>query len=301
MTSSRRPALALAAGVTALIVLGGTAVMLQVIRERRLPPPEPVEQVLYVRSPAVITRLALSFDALVADIYWMRTLQYYGGMRLSDAPVKRYELLYPLLDVTTALDPAFSIAYRFGAFFLSEPAPGGAARPDLAVRLLEKAMRANPQRWEYPHDIAFVHYRQGDYRRAAEWFLRAAEVPDSADWLRPLAAIMLARGGDRTTARQMWQRLGASEEPWLQQAAEHRLRQLDAMEQIDQLQRLTRFYEQQTGGPPQRWDDLMRVGLIRGVPLDPAGVPYELNPWWGDVTVSRESPLWPLPADAPEP
>ena len=37
-----------------------------------------------------------------------------------------YQLLYPLLDITTTLDPHFNIAYRFGAIFLSEPYPGGA-------------------------------------------------------------------------------------------------------------------------------------------------------------------------------
>ena len=36
-----------------------------------------------------------------------------------------YALLYPLLDITTTLDPRFNIAYRFGAIFLAEPYPGG--------------------------------------------------------------------------------------------------------------------------------------------------------------------------------
>ena len=34
-----------------------------------------------------------------------------------------YPLLYPLLDLTTTLDPRFNIAYRFGAVFLAEPYP----------------------------------------------------------------------------------------------------------------------------------------------------------------------------------
>ena len=34
-----------------------------------------------------------------------------------------YPLLYPLLDITTTLDPRFNIAYRFGAIFLAEPYP----------------------------------------------------------------------------------------------------------------------------------------------------------------------------------
>lgn len=298
MTSSRPSRAGLAGGIGVLVLLGAAAVWAQVELVQRTRPAERFEQMLYVQSPAVLTRLALSYDAVLADIYWIRTIQYYGGTRLSDAPVKTYDLLYPLLDLTTSLDPRFSIAYRFGAFFLSEPAPGGAGRPDLAIRLLEKAMRANPHRWEYPHDIGFVHYRLGDYRRAAAWFQRAADVPGSAEWLEPLAAVTLARGGERSTSRLLWQQiLATADQEWLRRAAEFRLQQLDALDQIDQLHRITRLYEARTGGPPPSWAALIQAGLLRSVPRDPTGIPYELNPWWGDVTVSRDSTLWPLPVE----
>ena len=278
------------------------AAALQAARERRVLAAADAEPLLYVRSPEAMRRLTLSFDALAADIYWIRAIQYYGGMRLSDAPVKRYDLLYPLLDLTTSLDPAFTVAYRFGAFFLAEQAPGGAGRPDLAIGLLEKGWRANPGRWEYPHDIGFVHYRNGDYELAAKWFQEASAVPDAPNWIEPLVAVTLVRGGDRRTSRTLWEQiLAGSDEGWLQAAARFRLRQLDALDQIDALEQVTRAYEQKTGAPPQQWEDLRRAGVLRGIPLDPEGVPYELNPWWGDVTLSPASPLWPLPMDEPAP
>lgn len=300
MTSSRRLAWAAAGALTLVALLAGAA-SLQVVRERWFAVAGPAQQMLYVRSPAAMTRLALSYDAVLADVYWIRTVQYYGGMRLSSAPVKNYDLLFPLLDLTTSLDPHFTLAYRFGAFFLSEPAPGGAGRPDFAIRLLEKARAANPDRWEYAYDIGFVHYRERDYARAAEWFQRAVDTPGSPGWLPPLVAVTLARGGDRATARRLWQSLGEAEESWLRRAAEYRLAQLDAMDQIDQLERVTRLFEQRFGAPPPAWEDVVRAGYLRGVPLDPTGVPYDLNPWWGTVTLSRESPLWPLPSEQPDP
>ncbi len=83
--------------------------------------------------------------------------------------------LYPLLDITTSLDPRFNIAYRFGAVFLAEPYPGGAGRPDLAITLLEKGLRERPDKWEYMQDIGFVHYwYRHDYQAAAEWFRNGA-------------------------------------------------------------------------------------------------------------------------------
>ena len=295
----KRGTFPLLSGVALIVALGVAAVGLQVARERRFPADAVAPELLYVQSPAVITRMALGFDALVADLYWIRTIQYYGSRRLSSNPTKNYDLLYPLLDRITSLDPYFTTAYRFGAFFLSEDKPGGAGRSDLAIRLLEKAMARHPERWEYPYDVGFVHYRHADYKTAADWFLRAADIPGSANWLRPLAAVTLTSGGDASSSRVLWRTLLESEVDWLRRTAEQRLTQLDAIDQIAQLESLTAEYERRYGNPPTSWEDMVRTGLLRGIPLDPAGHPYVLNPWWGDVTVSEQSPLWPLPTERP--
>jgi tetratricopeptide (TPR) repeat protein len=281
-----------------LILLAAAVVWLQMYRDRRFELTAPAQQVLYVRSPAVMTRLALSYDAILADVYWIRTVQYYGGTRLSPNPNKNYDLLNPLLDLTTSLDPQFSVAYRFGAFFLAEHAPGGADRPDLAIRLLEKAMAANPERWEYPHDVGFVYYRRGDYPRAAEWFQRAADVPGSPNWLPPLVGVTLAAAGDVTASRVLWQNLLTNtDEEWLRQIARHRLLQLDAIDVIRQLNRVTAAYRARHGSPPSSWDALIRDGLLRGVPRDPADHAFVLDADSGTVTVADDSPMSPLPTE----
>jgi tetratricopeptide (TPR) repeat protein len=294
------------AGVAAIVMLATTIVLLQVVRERRFPQAEPAQQILYVRSPAVLTRLALSYDAIVSDLYWIRAIQYYGGTRLADRADKSYDLLYPLLDLTTSLDPNFNIAYEFGAFFLSEQKPGGPGRSDLAIRLLEKGIAARPDRWQYPYDVGFVHYRDADYEQAAKWFMRAADTPgarkegERADlWLRPLAANTMAARGDTRSSRILYQQLLKADAQWLRADAARRLQQLDAIDAIAVLEQLTMEYERRFGVPPTKWDDMVRAGLLRGQPLDPAGHPYVLNPWWGDVTIGEDSPLWPLPTEKP--
>ena len=270
---------------------------LQAYREQHFKTSESEEQVLYVRSPAVMTRLALSFRDAFADLYWIRAIQHYGATRLSSSPDKHYELLYPLLDLTTSLDPRFSIAYRFGSLFLSEEAPGGADRPDQAIALLQKAMAANPERWEYPYDIGFVYYRSRQYPKAVEWFRKAASVPDAPSWLNPLVGVTLAKGGDLQTSRLLWQNLLSSDERWVRTAAERRLTQLDAIEQIRRLHSLTSEYQRRHGYPPPAWDAMIRDGLLRDVPRDPAGVAYVLNEGSGTVTIDKASPLGPLPTD----
>jgi tetratricopeptide (TPR) repeat protein len=292
------PARATIGAVVLIVTLAAAVVWLQVYRDARFHLAEPAQQVLYVRSPAMMQRLGLSFDAVLADLYWIRAIQYYGGTRLSDTAEKHYELLYPLLELATSLDPQFNVAYRFGAFFLSEPAPGGANHPELAIQLLERGIAANPTRWEYPYDAGFVFYRQADYRQAAEWFRRAADVAGAPPWLRPLAAVTLATGGDTQSSRRLWQNmLATADEDWLRRSAEHRLQQLDAIDTIQQLEAVTAEYRRRHGGPPPSWEALIRDGGLRHVPIDISGRPFVLDPDDGSVTISSDSSLWPLPTE----
>jgi len=203
-TGTRRaaPASTLAA-MAVIVVLVAGAVSLQVARDRLYAGrSRDTARILYVRSGEAVKRLALDFDALWADVYWIRAIQHYGGERLNEAGRRSYELLFPLVDLTTTLDPYFSIAYRFGAIFLSEAAPGGPGRPDQAVALLKKGVAAQPGKWQYLHDIGFVYYWHfRDFDAAALWFQRASDLPGSPNWLKPLAASVLGAGSDRAAAR----------------------------------------------------------------------------------------------------
>ena len=86
------------------------------------------KQVLYVWSGSHVRRLSPGLENVLADVYWLRTVQYFGGQR-AFATDKRFDLLAPLIDITTTLDPRFEMAYRYGAVFLAEPPTqrGGAA------------------------------------------------------------------------------------------------------------------------------------------------------------------------------
>ena len=193
-------------GVVALVAgLMMLAVALQRVRETKFSLGSPDDEALYLKSGRTARHLSVAYPTLASDIYWIRAIQYFGGTKRMfdvpretspaafgtnvDASRRRYDLLYPLLDLTTTLDPRFHIAYRFGAIFLAEPYPGGPGRPDLAIALLEKGLREQPDKWEYMQDIAFVHYwSRHDYEAAARWFERASEVTGAPWWLRSLAA-----------------------------------------------------------------------------------------------------------------
>jgi hypothetical protein len=282
--------------VVILIGLMLAVVGLQAVHERQpAATTDVVEELLYVRSPDTMRRLALSYDALLADVYWIRAVQHYGGTRL--AGDQRFELLYPLLDLTTSLDPRMDVAYYFGSIFLSEKPPGGPGRPDLAIALLEKGLRAQPDKWEFARWIGFVHYWwRSDYAEAAAWFARAAKFPNAPFWMAPLAATTLAEGGNRQSSRLLWQEFAQSAPTdALGNEARRRLQQLDAMDQIDRLRQMISHYRERRGGVPGRWEDLGRAGYLRGVPVDPSGAPYVLRS--GEVLLGPESRLAPLPVE----
>jgi len=281
-----------------ILVLSAGVIGLQAVHERRGGPlAAATENFLYVQSPEAMQRLALSYDALLADLYWIRAVQHFGSTRLSQDPNKQYDLLYPLLDLTTSLDPRFRLAYLLGAIFLSEPPPGGPGRADLAIALLEKGRRADPREWQYPLSIGFVHYwwRQ-DYQEAAAWFLRAADLPKAPEWLRPLAATTLAQGGSRESSRVLWRQiLDTAEVNYLRSEAMRRLDQLDAMDQLDALRAAVNAYRDRFGASPDGWEDLRRAGYLRGNPVDPTGTPYRFAD--GTVSLDATSPLHPLPTE----
>jgi tetratricopeptide (TPR) repeat protein len=284
-------------GTVCIVVgLGVAAVVLRASEESGQAS-RPVERALYLKSPAAARHLSLGFDAVLSDIYWIRTIQHFGADRRSSRTTGRFELLAPLLEMTTTLDPHFGAAYRYGAILLALEKPEGPGRPDQAIALLEKGLQTNPDRWQFAYDLGFVHYFYTfDYATAGQWFERAARMSRAPEWLLPLAATTIARGGDRESARAMLTRLQESHEAYIRRAAERGLFQLRALDEIDRLQALVESFPIDHVVYPESWLDLMKAGLLPGLPLDPQNVPYVYDPATHRVSLSPQSPLDPLPS-----
>ena len=283
----------------AVVCIGAAAGVLHA-RATAEPREADLRRVLYLKAGRGAQRAFLSFDALAADVYWLRTIQHYGRDRKSSRVEGRFELLQPLVDLTTTLDPRFNLAYRFGAIFLAMDAPNGPARPDQAIALLEKGLASNPRRWQYAHDIGFIHYwYTGDFRAAAAWFEKAAAMPGAPAWIRSLAGLTLAQGGDRDGARQLLMELVNSNEAYLRTSAERSLAQLATLDVIDDMQVRVEALYARTGRYPVDWREIVAAAGLPGVPLDPTGVPLVYDAATHRVTIARESSLAPLPTSLP--
>src|SRR5216684_3139111 len=269
------------------VCLGGSVLMLRAVDKVRSKQGT-LEDILYIRSSKALKRLSLGYSGLLADIYWTRAVQYFGTKHHQAEDV-RYDLLYPLLDITTDLDPHLIVAYEFGSIFLSQPPPAGAGQPDKAAQLVEKGIRENPDHWRLYFTLGYIHYfDRKDYKAAQLAFQRGSEVPGALPWMKVMAATMAQHAGESATSMQIWRKLyETSEEPAIKQNAVQHFAALQVDEEVKELENRIRAYRERMGQDPAGWIDLVRVGLLRGIPRDPNGKPYLLMP---DRTVQVQDP-----------
>lgn len=251
------------------------------------------EETLYFASGNTIKRLSLGLDALAADVYWIRTVQYFGrklidsGKPISSAAAKdiRMDLLAPLLDIVVTLDPKHIPAYRFGAMFLPErdlPA---------ATALLEKGIRENPAQWRLYQDLAYIYWQAGKsssgdqqvpyYARAADWYDKGAAVAGAPEWMKDLAGMMMMKGGSREVARAVYSAYLTSDDENVRRQAIDRLKQVRSLDEMDAINSLLDLYRQRTGMCPT--DLRVFASRLRAMsftldedltPLDPDGFAY---------------------------
>lgn len=272
----QRRKVSIVAGACVVIFLAASAVILH--RTDDLRPQATLEEVLYLSSPKVLKRASLGYDGLLADIYWTRAVQYFGGRHHAGA--QSYDLLYPLLDITTHLDPQLVAAYQFGASFLAPPPPDGAGQPEHAIQLMEYGVQNNPNNWKLYYDLGFVYYMNlKDYKKAADAFDRASKVPDAHPFVRLLAAQMAEHAGEFDTARMLWSATYQNSQDRLirQNAVEH-LRALRVDEDVTRLQEAVTRFGERTGRLPANMSELASAERLPGIPADPDGHPYKLTP-----------------------
>ena len=279
--------------VPLLLALVFAMVLTQRSIDQRLGTFRAQEESLYLWSGRQVKTMAPGFENLLADLYWLRTVQYFGGQRVY-AKDKKFELLEPLIDITTTLDPRLEIAYRYGAIFLSEPHPIGAGRAREGVAFLQRGIENLPQSFRLRQDLGFfTHLFLRDSARAAEILREAARVPGAPYWLETLAASLLAQGGDRHAARSMWRQMyDQAEAGAIKANAYENLRVLDTLDRRDELQEAVSEYERRLGQRPRSLNEVAASRLARRPAVDEAGIPFAYDPETGTVSVSTQSPLW---------
>jgi tetratricopeptide (TPR) repeat protein len=284
-----------------VVVVGLTAMVLVArwLDQRRPKIDSEIQQETLYLTGNTVRRLSLGFNGLVADWYWMRSLQYVGR-KILDAPEQvqldnlaelDLRLLAPLLDIATTLDPEFMEPYQYAAVVLP------AVDEEEAIRIIRKGIAANPNQWRLYQHLGYIYWQRGDFNAAGEAYARGAIIPGAPSWMTAMKARMAAEGGSRDVAREIYTRMyEQAGDSQVKETAYLRLLQLDSMDQRDTIRKVLAVYKLRTGRCPAAWSDvapLLRASRISlandGAPLDPAGTPYVLVPNSCDVDLDPRS------------
>jgi tetratricopeptide (TPR) repeat protein len=168
----------------------------------------------------VLRPAVLGFHPLVADLYWLRAVQYVGQHLETDG---RFPHLPALVGLVTDLDPHFVDAYILGGLFLST-----AGQYPEAVAVYEKGIRYNPHRWELPYDLGRLYFLElTDDARALRWWLLADRLPGRPAYLPRFIARLHARTGALETALELWQHMAEdSDNEWVRKRAREEVERL---------------------------------------------------------------------------
>ena len=248
---------------------------------------------------------ALGFEGLIADWYWMQSLQYIGGkilktegnINLENLRPINPRLLYPYLDNATDLDPQFMTAYSYGAVVL----PGIDA--EQAVKIAQKGIDNNPHEWVLYQHLGFIYWRLKQYEKAAESYEKGSQIVGAPPFMRMMAAKMKSEGGSRETARAIYRQM-------LEEAADRqtgetlnlRLLELDSLDERDSIRAALQNFKEKTGRCANKWGEIFP--LLQDVKLpegrdfsidksnnivDPTGAAYILDEEGCDVKLDEKN------------
>jgi len=129
------------------------------------------EKILLVTgNPKVAKITALGFDNLMADLGWVRAIQFFGGNFTTLHDPKKRDGFVLLMDTLVTLDERFVSAWKFGGFAFNESVKDAT----LAVDFLSRGAEINPTAWELSFDAGFISYYQlGNTNDAKKYFERA--------------------------------------------------------------------------------------------------------------------------------
>lgn len=241
-----------------------------------------IEQSLYMPA-SVLKRVSLGYNEMLADIYWLRALQYFGSDNIPMSE-KDPDVLFQYFDIITDLDPHFVNAYRFGGTFLSEPENLGLGRPDLGLELLDKGRENNPGNYMIPMEAAFINYIYiRDYHKAAELFEEASEKPGISDFrsaaLRGMAASSLSRGGEIEHSLEVWKMIyNTTENEGRKRFALRNVKEIETKLLEEKLTAILQQYLDDGNPYPYSMDELLQRGYLTEVPRDNKGREFIVAP-----------------------
>jgi tetratricopeptide (TPR) repeat protein len=192
--------------------------------------------------------------------------------------------MYRSLDLVTTLDSKFETAYLFGGIILASDRNF----VDESISILKKGMKNLPDRWRFPFYIGFNYFfylQQFDL--ASDYIMKASKVPGSPSYLPLLASRLLAEANKPDTALAFLEKMyNQTEDPVLREKIGDRMKRVIVERDLNALQISVQEYSKIKGKNPETLGDVVRLGLVGGIPKEPFGGYYYLDRDTGNVQSS---------------
>ncbi len=225
------------------------------------------EKLIYIPETQFLRTASLGYHAVLADVFWARSVVYFGGHYLTD---KDYRWLYRILDATTTLDPKNILAYRFGGMLLTIEQDD----VEKSIMLLKKGIRNNPDAdWRLYFLLGFNYFFfLEDYSTAAKHLEKASTMPGHPAFLPRLTARMYAKAGKADMALEFLQETYKQyDDEKVKLAIANRINTLKAMEYASHLEKAAEEYRRIHGKYPGELKELINTGLIQELLEYPGG------------------------------
>jgi tetratricopeptide (TPR) repeat protein len=262
-----------------LVLLGWFIVGMLSLVEAQRPAHRRAASLAFLPKGEYLNVAVLGYRQAVADLIWIKAVQHLGERKPS---IQSYLWAYHAADVLTDLDPKFAFVYQSVGTILGV----WAERPKESIAILTKGMLHNPTVWELPFFVGYdYYYILNQPGEAARYFQKAAELPGSPEYLPRLAARMSVEAGDHVAALEFLQRLYVrTKDERLREGLQRRILEVQAEQGIRQLEDAARLYKERYGTFPRTLNEMVVRGVISGIPPDPLGGTYELNPDKGTIS-----------------
>lgn len=219
---------------------------------------------------------SLEFDGLVADMVYLKTIVFFGstlsGTNRRKATEAEFRWIDGMLTLTTDVDPYFLDPYLFANSALTWEA--GKVRE--ANLLLEKGVRFRT--WDYwlPFYLGFNYfYFLGDNDRASKYLIEASGKPGASPFYGHLGARLAYNSNNVDNAVIFMENIVKNiQDKTMKRDYELRLQ---ALKSIQYLQYAVSEFKAATGRLPHDFFELLSLGYIKQIPLDPYGGTFYLD------------------------
>ncbi len=297
--------------VIILVVSFSVSVLLQNRILKRVEYSVPYIDSLYLPKGDIIKPLVLDYDMFVADFFWFRTIQAFGGHWTGDRIYKNFDRMF---DIIITLDPHFEEAYLFGTLVLGDEARDkektyklfnrGIANylddrlkkmkdallnqnPERAVEIIRKLMDEKylpeAQVLDLPYKIPYyagymAYFNFGDVDSALVYYEIAIRCKDVPDWVFRHIPWLVEKKGEYIIALDKWRRdyeqAVEDNDELIMSVADEKIKLTTNNYNLKMFRDLIQAFKEKYGRYPSKLDELAEKNYLPFIPPEAYGTQY---------------------------